>query len=181
MPKFINRIQIMKKLGIIVVLAISLLSCTETKIAYVDVEELMKEYKGTKDAEAEMKIKSDKLRAELDSLDRGWQLKVRDYQQKAERMSAKNRADQEQILMQEQQAINQRQQMIQQQVQTEGQESLKTISKEIKDFVDSYAKEHGYNFILGTSGDTGTVIYGEEKTDVTDDVLLKMNKAYKAE
>jgi len=170
----------MKKLGLIVIFAISLISCTQTKIAYVDVEEIMKEYKGTKDTEVAMKVKSEKLKAELDSLVVGWETKAREYQQKAPKMSAKSRAEREQVLMQEQQTIGQRQQIVQQQVQTEGQESLKTLSKEINDFVKTYAKEKGYNFILGTSGDSGTVMYGEEKADITDDVLVQLNKSYKA-
>ncbi len=171
----------MKKFGILVILVISLISCTQTKIAYIDVEEIMKEYKGTKDAEAAMKVKSEKLKAELDSLVMSWETKAREYQQKAPKMSAKNRAEREQVLMQEQQAIGQRQQVVQQQVQAEGQESLKTLSKEINDFVKNYAKEKGYNFVLGTSGNSGTVMYGEEKADITDDVLVQLNKAYKAE
>ncbi len=170
----------MKKFGIIVVLAISLISCTQTKIAYVDVEEIMKEYKGTKEVEALMKEKSEKLKAELDSLVIGWETRAREYQQKAQKMSAKNRAEREQVLMQEQQAIGQRQQAVQQQVQAEGQESLKALSKEINDFVKNYAKEKEYNFILGTSGTNGTVMYGEEKADITDDVLVQLNKSYKA-
>ncbi len=169
----------MKKLGIIIVLIVSLVSCTQTKIAYVDVEELTKEYKGTKAAEAIMKVKADKLRAELDSLVVGWETRAREYQQNMQKMSAKNRAAREQILMQEQQAIGQRQQVVQQQVQTEGQESIKALSKEIKDFVENYAKEKGYNFVLGTSGSGGTVMYGEEKADITDDVLVQLNKSYK--
>ncbi len=170
----------MKKLGIIIVLTVSLISCTQTKIAYVDVEELTKEYKGTKDAEATIKVKTDKLKTELDSLAQTWQLKVNEYQQSAQKMSVKNRAAREGVLMQEQQAIGQRQQVVQQQVQAEGQETMKALSKEIKDFVEDYAKEKGYNFVLGTSGSGGTVMYGEEKADITDDVLVQLNKFYKA-
>ena len=170
----------MRKVGIIAVLVISLVSCTQTKIAYVDVEEVMKEYKGTKETEAVMKVKSDKLKAELDSLAANWEAKARAYQQKAQKMSPRNRAQREQVLMQEQQAIGQRQQQIQQEVQKEGQESLKALSKEINDFVKNYAKEKGYNFILGTTGDNGTVMYGEEKADITDEILVQLNKSYKA-
>ncbi len=179
MPKIYKYLK-MKKFGIIAILTISLISCTQTKIAYVDVEELMKEYKGTKEAEAEMKVKSEKLKSELDSLVLAWETKAREYQQKAPKMSAKSRAEQEQVLMQEQQAIGQRQQIIQQQVQQQGQESLKILSKEINDFVKNYAKEKGYNFVLGTTGESGTVMYGEEKADITDEVLVQLNKAYKA-
>lgn len=171
----------MKKLGILFLLTFTLVSCTQTKIAYVDVEELMKEYKGTKATEAKMKVNSDKLKAELDSLIGGWEIKARDYQQKAPSMSAKNRSEREQVLLQEQQEINQHQQMLQQQVQSEGQENLKLLSKEINDFVKDYAKEKGINFVLGTSGDSGAVMYGDEKSDITDDVLVQLNKSYKEE
>lgn len=170
----------MKNLVIVVVVAFGLLSCQESvKIAYVDVEEVMKEYKGTKNTEATMKVKSDKLKAELDSLIADWQNKAKVYQEKAQKMSANARAEREQVLMQEQQQINQRQQEIQQQVQTEGQESLETLSKEINEFVKGYAKEKGFNFVLGTTGSNGTVMYGEENADITDDVLLQLNKSFK--
>ena len=171
----------MKNLVIVVVLALGLLSCQEpVKIAYVDVEEVMKEYKGTKATEEVMKVKSDKLKAELDSLIANWQNKAKVYQESAQRLSANTRAEREQVLMQEQQQINERQQVIQQQVQTEGQESLKTLSEEINAFVESYAKEKGYNFVLGTTGSNGNVMYGEEKADITDDVLVQLNKSYKS-
>ncbi|WP_117880157.1 OmpH family outer membrane protein [Aureibaculum luteum] len=170
----------MKKLVIVVIVALGLFSCQQSvKIAYVDVEEIMKEYKGTKETEATMKVKSDKLKAELDSLISNWQNKAKVYQDNIQKMSANSRAEREQVLMQEQQQINQRQQVIQQQVQAEGQESLEALSKEINDFVKTYAQGKGYNFVLGTTGSNGTVMYGEEKADITDDVLVQLNKSYK--
>ncbi|RPD96496.1 OmpH family outer membrane protein [Aureibaculum marinum] len=171
----------MKKFVIVLIVALGLFSCQKSvKIAYIDVEEIMKEYKGTKDTEEAMKVKSDKLKLELDSLISNWQNKAKAYQDNAPKMSAKARAEREQSLMQEQQQINQRQQTIQQQVQQEGQESLEALSNEISDFVKSYAKEKGYNFVLGTSGTSGTVIYGDEASDVTDEVLIQLNKSYKS-
>ncbi len=171
----------MKKILILLILVATFSSCTEqVKIAYVDVEELMKEYKGTKEAEATMKVKSEKLQKELDSLIGGWQNKARNYQEKSKGLSARVRAEQEQVLMLEQQQINQRQQAVQQEVQTEGQKNLESLSKEINNFVKNYAKEKGYNFVLGTTATNGTVMYGEEKADITDDVLVQLNKSFKA-
>jgi len=170
----------MKKVILILGIALSIVSCTkQTKIAYVDVEEIMKEYKGTKDSEAEMKVKTEKLKSELDSLYLTFQNKVNDYQQKAQKMAPSKRAQVEQVLMQEKQMNDQRQLAIQQQIQTENQESIKKLSQELKDFMQKYAKEKGYNFILGTSGIVGTVMYAEENADVTDDVLVQFNKSYK--
>ncbi|PIE49461.1 MAG: hypothetical protein CSA39_02485 [Flavobacteriales bacterium] len=170
----------MKKLIVITLGMLLFTACQKPlKIAYVDIEEIMKEYKGTKDIEAEMKVKSESLKKELDSLVINWQDKARAYQNKAQRMSSQKRAEQEQSLMQEQQQINQRQQEVQMQVQNEGQEKLKQITDEIKTFMDGYAKENGYNFVLGTSKENGNVMYGEAAADITDDVLVKLNKSYK--
>jgi len=170
----------MKKIFVLFTLSLTLLSCSQTKMAYIDVEEIMKEYKGTKDKEAEMKEKSDALRIELDSLATNWENRARQYQQEMNRLSAKVKAEREQVLMQEQQAINQRQQTIQQQVQNEGQESLVAITEEIKAFVKTYATKNGIQLIFGTSGANGTIMYGDESMDVTDDVLVQLNKSYKS-
>ncbi|MCK0130382.1 OmpH family outer membrane protein [Flavobacteriaceae bacterium F08102] len=170
----------MKKIFVLLTLGLSLLSCTQTKMAFIDVEEIMKEYKGTKEKEAEMKEKSDALRKELDSLASSWEEKARKYQQEMNALSAKTRAEREKVLMQEQQAINQRQQAIQQQVQSEGQAGLEEITNEIKDFLKTYANTNGIQVIFGTSVANGTIMYGDDAMDITDDVLVQLNKNYKS-
>ena len=59
------------------------------------------------------------------------------------------------------------------------QESFNALSKKVDSFVAIYAKDKGYKMILGTNG-KGTVMYGDEKLDVTKPVLEKLNEAYKA-
>ncbi len=43
-----------------------------------------------------------------------------------------------------------------------------------------YAKAKGYQLIIGTSG-KGTVMYGDEKMNVTTDILELLNKDYSKE
>ena len=45
--------MIMKKIAVVFSLMMILTSCTQVKIAYVDLEEVMKEYEGSKKAEEE--------------------------------------------------------------------------------------------------------------------------------
>jgi len=170
----------MRKLFTSAVLLLFLSACTQTKMAYLDIQEIMKEYKGTKEAEAEMKISSDKLKAQFDTLVNSWQTKGMNYEKNRDKMSAKVRAENEQALAQEQQMLTQRQQEIQQQVQMEGQESLKILSDEINEFVKNYAKSKGLSLVLGTSGVNGTVVYGDSALDITDDVLVQLNKEFKS-
>ena len=170
----------MKKIGILILMTIALASCKQNKIAYVDIQEIMKEYKGTKDTEADFKLKSDSISKQLDSLKRGWQQKVQQYQNTAQKMSAKSRSEKEKALMQEQQMIGQHQQALQQKMQAEGDERVKKLTSEIDDFIQKYAKGKGYNLVLGTSNDTKTVLYAEKNADITEDVLLQLNKSYKS-
>ena len=52
----------MKKL-LLITFAIALASCNQSKIAYVDIEVLMKDYEGTKVLETVMKAKQEKKEA----------------------------------------------------------------------------------------------------------------------
>ena len=168
----------MKKLVGLIALAIFISSCTQVKVAYVDVEEVLKEYKGSKKAEEEMKAQSETIAGELDKLAIPFQQKVQEYQKNSQNMSATARQEKEQELMQEQQMIQQRQQMAQQQVQSEGQKKIDQINEEVEEFVASYAKSNGFTFVLGTSEQTKSVLYGEESLNITEQIITAMNEDY---
>ena len=169
----------MKKIGVILLLSASLFSCTQTKIAYVDVEEIVNEYKGTKAAEKEMNKKSAEIGKELEDQAKAYQAKVADYYAKASKMSVKARQQEEQSLMQQQELLKQSQQQAQLNVQKEGQDMMTEINDNIEDFVADYAKSNGYTYILGTSNQTKSVLYGDSKSDITDLILEALNDSYK--
>lgn len=170
----------MKKLVGIIALIILMASCTQVKVAYVDVEEILKEYEGSKKAEEEMKAQSETMASQLDQLAIPFQQKVQEYQKNSQTMSASARQEKEQELMQEQQMIQQRQQMAQQQVQTEGQKMIDQINEEVEEFVASYAKSNGFTFVLGTSEQTKSVLYGDESLNITDKVITALNAEYES-
>ena len=166
----------MKKLLVVFIFFMILTSCNESKIAYVDVEKVLKEYKGSKAAEEEMRIKSEKIGKEIEQLGVQFQAKVQDYQQNMSKLSNADRAQKEQELMQEQQMIQQRQQMVQQQFQQEGNKMIDVINEEIGDYIKEYAQNNNYSFILGTSKQTRTVLYGKETLDITDIIIESLNE-----
>ncbi len=168
----------MKKLVGALALVFILASCTQVKIAHVDVEEILKEYKGSKKAEEEMKARSEQMANELDQLAIPFQQKVQEYQQNSQSLSSSDRQAKEQELMQEQQMIQQRQQMAQQQVQAEGQKKIDKINEDIEAFLEGYAKSKGYTYILGTSEQTKSVLYGEESLNITAEVIEALNTDY---
>lgn len=166
----------MKKL-LILAFAVVLASCNQTKVAYVDVEVLMKDYEGTKALETEMKAKQEKKAKELDSIAGPFQAKVQDYYKSAQSLSPQKRAEAEGALQQEQQFIQQLQQQASQELQKETQESYEVITKTVDSLVGNYAKSKGYNMVFGTSG-KGTVMYGDENLDITKQVLEVLNADY---
>ncbi len=171
----------MKKLITVFSIFLLLTSCNQVKIAYVDVEEVLKEYQGSKDAEEEMKTKSGKISGELDQMAMSFQQKVQDYQKNSKSLSSDAKQKKEQELMQEQQQIQQRQQMVQQQVQAEGLKMLDKINDDIDSFLEEYAKSKGYTYILGTSQQTKSVLYGDNSLDITSDIVEALNENYEPE
>ncbi|MCF6297222.1 MAG: OmpH family outer membrane protein [Flavobacteriaceae bacterium] len=170
----------MKKVVLVLSVFFLLASCTQVKIAYIDIDEVLKEYKGSKVAETEIKTESEKIATEVEQLTVVFQQKVQEYQKNIKSLSAKARQEKEQELMQEQQQIQQAQQMVQQQIQALGQTKIEELNEEIESFLKGYAKSKGFTYILGTSQQTKTVMYGEKTLDVTDDVLEALNDQYKS-
>ncbi len=163
----------MKKLLIIAVVLL-VASCNQTKVAYIDIEELMKDYEATIALEASLKAKQEKMAKELDSIGAPFQLKVQQYYQNASKMSTKKRAETENALQQEQQFLQSKQQQASQILQLENQEQSEILTKKVDSFVANFAKEKGYQLILGTSG-KGTVLYGDETLNVTTEILEILN------
>jgi outer membrane protein len=163
----------MKKL-LFLAIAIVLVSCNQNKVAYIDVEVLMKDYEATIELETSLKAKQEKMAKELDSISAPFQLKVQQYYQNQQKMSAKKRAEAESVLQQEQQFLQSKQQQASQLLQMENQEKSEILTKRVDSFVADYAALNGFNLILGTSG-KGTVLYGEESMDITSDILEILN------
>lgn len=166
----------MKKL-LVLAFALVLASCNQTKVAYVDVEVLMKDYEGTKALETEMKEKQESKAKELDSISAPFQAKVQEYYKVAQSLSPQKRAEAEGALQQEQQFLQAQQQQASQELQKQTQDSYEVITKTVDSLVGNYAKANGYNMIFGTSG-KGTVMYGDENLDITKQVLEVLNKEY---
>ena len=171
----------MKKLAIVFSLMMFITSCNQVKIAYVDLEEILKEYEGAVQAEEEMKVKSQQISQQLDQMALPLQQKIQEYQQNKDNLSASARQKQEAELMQQQQQFQQQQQIAQQQVQAEGQAKYEKINGEIESFLADYGKSNGYTYILGSSVQTKSVLYGEESLDITEAVIDALNVSYESE
>ncbi len=169
----------MEKL-LLVAFVIALASCNQPKIAFINVDDLMKDYDATKTLEEKLKARQEEMAKELDSIGAPFQLKVQQYYQDANKMSAQKRTETEQALQQEQQLLQASQQQAGQALQLENQTLSEALTKKVDSFVADYAKTKGIQLVIGTAGN-GTVMYGDDKLDITGDILEILNKNHSSE
>lgn len=159
-------------------LALTILSCQEQKIGYVDHVKLMAEYQEKIDIEKKFQERSDVLGRRRDSISQEFQKEAQAFQERAERMSQQKAQEEYGALQQRGQQIGQQLQQQEQQLQAEGQSEMDSLIKRVKEEISQYGKDHGYTFILG-GGSGGTVLYGEESKDLTAEILKMLNEKYK--
>lgn len=169
----------MKKL-LVVVFAIALSSCTQTKIAYIDVADVMDEYKAMIALEEEMTTKQQQLAGELQTAQGAFQVKVQEYYKNAPSMSAAKKQEAEQALQQEGQMLQGQQQQVSQMLEQENQAKSEVLIKKIDSVVANYSKSNGFSIVLGTQGN-GTVMYGDETLNITSGVVALLNTDYDKE
>lgn len=160
-----------------VVLALFLFSCNQTKIAYVDVEQVMNDYKERQELEAEFKSRQEKMAKKLDSMQIAFQGKVQEYYKSAKRMSANKRKQVEQSLQQEQQVLQTKGQKMAQEFQKESGEKSDALTKKVDSFITDYAKKNKLNLVIGTQG-KGAVMYGDNNLNISKQILEILNNNY---
>ena len=171
----------MKHLFLVLSMIFLFISCTQEKTAFVDVEEIYKEYNKAKEAEQEMTIRSQKMSNDIEALKMVFQQKVQEYQSSSTSLSDADKLKKEQELMREQQEIQQSQQMAMQMIQEESKTIMEKIDEDIESFISEYAKANGLTMIFGTSSQTKTVLYGDSSKDITEAIIESLNDEYKSE
>jgi len=166
----------MKKVMLVLALIVTV-SCQQDKIAYVDNLKLIDGYQEKKDVESKFQAKAEAFTKKKDSISQAFQLELQQLQASAQSMSKKKAEEQYGLMQQRGQFIGQQLQQEEQAIQQEGQTALDSVLSKIKREVKAYGKAQGYTYILG-GGDGGSVLYGDEAKDLTDQVLKVLNDKY---
>ncbi len=153
-------------------------ACQQQKIGYVDNVKLMNEYQEKKDIEQKYQAKSDMLGKKRDSISQAFQQEAQAFQQQAKSMSQQKAQEQYGSLQQKGQQIGQQLQQEEQQLQQQGQTEMDSLISKVREQIRKYGKDNGYTFILG-GGNGGSVLYGEDSKDITEDILKRLNDTYK--
>ena len=83
----------------------------------------------------------------------------------------------QELLGNKQQQINGYQEAIQKKIQEEDKKVTQTVINDINDYIKEYGKNHGYKIIFGASGG-GNIMYADESTDLTEEILKGLNEEY---
>lgn len=167
----------MKKL-VLIVIVLAMASCQQQKIGYVDNVKLMDEYQEKIDVESEFKIKAEALTKKRDSISQAFQIEAQAFQIKSQKMSQKKAQEEYAVMQQRGQFIGQQLQQEDQQLQLVGQTEMDSIITKVKEEIKAYGKSKGYTYILG-GGDGGSVLYGTDADNLTDEIVKILNDKYK--
>ncbi len=167
----------MKKL----ILSLALLgavACQQNKIGYVDNEEILNDYQAKIDVEAKFKKKAETLRKKTDSLSQSFDMEKKSFNSKLKSMSQKNAQEQYDLLQEKGQFLGRQIQQEQQQLQLASQTEIDSIISDVKEEIRKYGEANGYSYIL-SGGENGSVLFGNDKDEVTEAVLKILNDNYK--
>lgn len=152
---------------------------TNMKIAYVEVDSIMSQYKFCKDYSLILQKKGQNIQNTLGAKQQQLQAAAANFQQKVQQNAyTREQAEGIQAGLQKQnndlQALNQR---LSNEFQAETDKYNAALRDSIKHFLAIYNKDKKYGIILSKAGDN--LLYADKAYDVTKDVVAGLNKSYK--
>ena len=153
---------------------------TETKIAFVEVDSIMSQYKFCKEYSLILQKKGQNIQNTLAQKQQQLEAAAANFQQKIQQNAyTREQAQGIQAQLQRQnadlQALNQR---LSGEFQNETEKYNNALRDSIKHFLASYNKDKKYSLILSKAGDN--ILYADKAHDITNDVIAGLNKAYKS-
>jgi outer membrane protein len=150
---------------------------SSSELVYVDVNKLIEGYKRTKVEKVNFEKKSTKMKSDIDTLISNWQKELQNYEKERTSLSAKELQLKQELLSNKQEQVNNYQETIKKQIQAENKKVTQTVVNDINEYIKEYGKKHRYKIIFGASGG-GNIMYADETTDLTEDVLKGLNYEY---
>ena len=152
---------------------------TSTKIAFVEVDSIMSQYKFCKDYSLILQKKGQNIQSTLAQKQQALEAAAANFQQKIQQNAyTREHAQQIQMSLQKQnndiQALNQR---LSGEFQAETEKYNKALRDSIQHFLAVYNKDKKYSLILSKAGDN--ILYADKTHDITNEVVAGLNKAYK--
>jgi len=149
-------------------------------IVYINIDSVLNGYTMYIDYKDEFERKAKISEAELSSKQKTYQKDLNDYQYKAER-GLVTRAEAQQIeqrLYGQQQNLLKLQQDLQLELAEQEQVRVDLVLKSIMDYLKEVQPKYNYTYVFANQTSGGTIFYGHEKLDITNDVIQGLNEKY---
>ncbi len=150
-----------------------------TKIAYVEVDSIMTQYKFCKEYSKILETKGNNIQKTLATKQQQLQAAAANFQQKIQQNAyTREQAEAIQAGLQKQnndlQVLNQR---LSAEFQTETDNFNKALHDSLQHYLAFYNKDKKYSLIFSKQGDN--LLYADKAYDITNEVVAGLNKAYK--
>jgi outer membrane protein len=148
------------------------------KIAYFDIDSLEVHYNYFKDELDSVKAKENAMNNELGSMEKSYQKKISEWQQKGASMTQveSEQAQQEYGVMQ--QNYQARKQTLQEELYKNDEEVKANIKRKIEDFLREYNKQKNYSYIFAYEANS-FIYYKDTVFNITQDLVDGLNATYK--
>lgn len=150
------------------------------KIAYVEVDSLMTQYKFAKDYSLVLQKKGNNARNTLNQKGNQLQAAAANFQQKLQNngFASREQAESQQAAIQrQQQSIQELQERLAQELDAETAKYNEALRDSLNNFLREYNKVKKFDLILSKAGDN--ILYASKAYDITQDVINGLNKRYK--
>ena len=141
------------------------------RIAWVDLDRVFKEYKGTQKSEAKLEEFSKAKHSEREKK----VSEIRSLRDELVLLNEESRAKQQQLLEGKLRDLSQFDQEARESLQNEREETLRVVLQEIETTVGAFARQKNFDLILSDRA----VLYGTQTIDVTDEIVAFLNENYK--
>ena len=152
-------------------------SASTFAIAYFDMDSLETNYQYFKDAMSRLKSKEDASNTELATMERTYQKKIAEWQQKGNAMSqAEAEAANREYQQMQQQYVAKKQELEQKMESLKRDETTK-VRKRLEDFLKDYNKDRKFNYIFSYAPEF--MFYRDTIYNITPDLIKGLNDLYK--
>ncbi|MBO0360810.1 OmpH family outer membrane protein [Hymenobacter sp. BT186] len=145
------------------------------KLAYVENSKVLESYKVMQDARVKYKQEAESWQANLDTLQHTVQQELDVYNRtRASLPATERRAREEQLAQRQQQYFTYKKAVTDKAAAEEARLTQEVISK-ADAFMRQYGEAHGYDIVFAAT-EAGTVVYGKEGVNITQEVIQALNK-----
>jgi outer membrane protein len=149
------------------------------KIAYVRIDHLLENFEGTKLGSELLYNKTVSWESKIDSVKTAYFAQVKSFVEDSVKLSVSEKNRQKEKLALMQIDIRKLSSEYERSFKSEDESISLGVINQVHTFLKEYGKENNYAMILGADSNSG-LVYGDDRYDITDEVLIEINKNFKA-